>query len=146
LREFVEQSGLGQALLDAVRSTGRGSFAWRVSQDLKAAPLLREQLLIGHGHWDWFRPINSRPWGFPLLVIGQFGLIGLALLLLPLMRAAGNVLRQAALTNEVARLTAVLMIIAALDAVLNSFLLWPFIVLSSQFAGGANNPSRETLA
>jgi len=143
LRAFVEQTGPGQALLDAIRSTGRGSFAWRVSQDLKAAPILREALLLGHGQWDWFRPINSRPWGFPLLVLGQFGLIGLALLLLPLLRAMANAVGQGASGNEVARLTAVLIAIAGLDAVLNSFLLWPFIVLASTFVLGIGRRMRQ---
>lgn len=142
LREFVEQSGAGQALLDAIRSTGRGSFAWRISQDLKAAPLLREHLLIGHGHWDWFLPLDSRPWGFPLLVIGQFGLAGLVLLLLPLMRAFSNALRKGASHGEAAKLTAAMMIIAGIDAALNSFLLWPFVVVASPFAvSQANRPS-----
>lgn len=140
LREFVEQSGTGHALLEALRSTGRGSLAWRVSQDLKAAPLLREHLLIGSAQWDWFFPLNTRPWGFPLLVVGQFGLFGLALLLLPLLRAVSNALRQAVFGNETARLAAVLVIIAGLDAVLNSFLLWPFIVLASIFAGRGVDP------
>ena len=136
LREIVEQTGAGQALLDAIRSTGRGSFAWRVSQDLKAAPLLREHLLMGHGQWDWFLPLNSRPWDFPLLVIGQFGLIGLGLLVLPMMRAAGSALGQAASGNEAAKLAGLLIVIAGIDAALNSFLLWPFIVLASPFAIG----------
>jgi hypothetical protein len=135
LREFVEQSGAGQALLDAIRSTGRGSFAWRVSQDLKVASLLREQLILGHGQWDWFLPVGTRPWGFPLLAIGQFGVIGLILLLLPFTRSISAALHQAATGAEAAKLTAVLMIIAALDAILNSFLLWPFVVLASPFAG-----------
>lgn len=144
LREFVEQSGAGQAVLDAIRSTGRGSFAWRVSQDLKAAPLLREHLLFGHGQWDWFLTINSRPWGFVPLVIGQLGMIGLALLLLPFIRAINSALRQDASGNEAAKLTAALMIVAGLDAILNSFLLWPFIVLASPFAGSAVNPVNRT--
>ncbi|MEL6486136.1 MAG: hypothetical protein AAFQ13_03190, partial [Pseudomonadota bacterium] len=141
LREFIEQTGVGQALLDAIRSTGLGSFAWRVSQDLKAAPLLREHLLIGHGQWDWFFPLNTRPWGLPLLIIGQFGLIGLALLLTPIMLAVRNALLQAVSGNQAARLTCVLVIIAGIDAVLNSFLLWPFIVLASKFAGKGFEPS-----
>lgn len=60
LRDFVQQTPAGEALLDAFRSAGRGSFAWRVSQDLKAAPLLIEHLLIGHGRWDWFFTLGSR--------------------------------------------------------------------------------------
>ncbi len=141
LRELVEHTGPGQALLDAIRSTGRGSFAWRVSQDLKAAPLLREHLLIGHGVWDWFLTIKSRPWGFPLLVAGQFGLIGLALLLLPLMHALWNAIREAAFGNHVAKLTAILLVMAGLDAILNSFLFWPFIVLAS----GLSNPQGQKM-
>lgn len=135
LREFVEQSGAGQALLDAIRSTGRGSFAWRVSQDLKVAPLLREQLILGHAQWDWFLAAGTRPWGFPLLAIGQFGLAGLSLLMLPFMRSISNALRQIATGSEAAKVTAILMIIATLDAILNSFLLWPFIILAAPFTG-----------
>ena len=131
LRDFIEQTPAGQALLDAIRSTGRGSFAWRLSQDLKAAPLLIEHLLIGHGQWDWFVTLNSRPWGFPLLVIGQFGLIGLALLLLPFTRSLWNALRQAAAGNECGKFTTVLIILAGLDAILNSFLFWPLLAVAS---------------
>lgn len=136
LRGFVERSGAGQALLDAIRSTGRGSFAWRVSQDLKIAPLLREQLLLGHGRWDWFLLANTRPWGFPLLVIGHFGLIGLTLIMLPFTRSISKALSHAAEGNGSAMLAAVLIIVAGFDAILNSFLLWPFVVLASPFAAG----------
>jgi hypothetical protein len=134
LRQIIEQSATGQALLDAIRATGRGSFAWRISQDLKVAPLLQMHLLIGHGQANWFLPISTRPWGFPLLVIGQFGLIGAALLILPFFRAFSTALWQAASGDESARFASVIIIISGLDAAQNSFLFWPFIPLASCFA------------
>lgn len=122
-------------MLDAIRSTGRGAFAWRVLQDLKVAPLLRGQLVLGHGQWDWFLPVGARRCGFPLLAIGQCRVIGMLLLLLPLSRSISAALRKVATGKEAAKLTTVLMVIAALDAILNSFLLWLFVVLAAPFAG-----------
>jgi len=134
LRQLIEQSTAGQILLDTIRATGRGSFAWRISQDLKVAPLLQEHLLLGHGQTEWFYLMNTRPWGFPLLVIGQFGLIAATLLVLPFAHALSNALRQSVSGDETARFASVIILISALDAVLNSFLLWPFIALASRFA------------
>lgn len=57
------------------------------------------------------------------------------LLLLPLSRSISAALRKVATGKEAAKLTTVLMVIAALDAILNSFLLWLFVVLAAPFAG-----------
>src|SRR3546814_2222487 len=62
---------------DMFRAAGRQSLPWRIGQDLKTLPIIQDRLVIGHARWDWFRGAGTRPWGMPLLLLGQFGLVGL---------------------------------------------------------------------
>ncbi len=47
--------------------------------------------MLGAARWDWWRQNGERPWGLALLILGQFGLIGLVLafgsLLTPALKA-----------------------------------------------------------
>ena len=141
VRQLATGTTAGRAVVDAFRGVGRGSLTWRVSQDQK---LLRGALahpLAGSGHWDWWRPEGVRPWGLPLLVTGQFGLVGLALcfglMLAPAVRTGlyterRRVWRPQALPTVLATLV----MLSMMDALLNSFIFFP-AVLAAGALGGA---------
>jgi len=128
---------IGRKVVEFVKSTGRGSFTWRIARDQRALPVIAEHPLVGSGRWDWWRKNGERPWGLALLIIGQFGLIGLALafgsLLLPASRAlATNWYPGAWRTYSVA--LAIVVAMALADAVLNSFFFYPAILAAGASA------------
>jgi hypothetical protein len=132
LRAFAENTIIGRQVVDLVRSAGRESFTWRIARDQEALALVRDHLLAGTGRWDWWRKDNNRPWDLAVLILGQFGLIGLVLalgsLLLPAVRALYDRGCLALPRNlpEVPLATIVLMGVA--DMLLNSFILYPAIL------------------
>lgn len=131
LRSIAENTAVGQAVVGGFQAAGRGSFVWRVAQDIKALPLIEERPVVGSGRWNWFMPVDSRPWGFPFLVVGQFGLIGLALLAAALLGALYRHVTNAARGSETARLYTVMLLLFGLDALLNSFLFYPAILVAA---------------
>lgn len=143
LRSIAENTAVGQAVVGGIRSTGRGSFVWRFGQDVKTLPLIEKYPVVGSGHWNWFLPVDSRPWGFPLLVVGQFGLVGLAILVFTLLGAFYRHISNAARGSASARLFTVMLLLFGLDALLNSFLFYPAIVAAAAVArpGTGNRPS-----
>ncbi|WP_263588749.1 hypothetical protein [Sphingopyxis sp. GC21] len=138
LRSIATDTAPGKAIVGALRASGRGSATWRVSQDLKTLPLLRRDIIWGTGRWDWFRPAGTRPWGLPLLILGAYGLVGLALL-----GAAfgGALVRLAVIARSGgpnaagARLAILLLLLSAIDALFNSFLFYPAIA-GAALSGG----------
>ena len=128
VRRMITTTPLGPVLLDAIRATGRGSFAWRISQDLKTLPMLKEHLVFGTGQWNWFAPVRTRPWGLPLLLIGQYGLIGCACCAAALGGALLRQVRGLTQRTDLQALTAVVICLFLGDAALNSFLLFPALV------------------
>jgi hypothetical protein len=132
-REIVLGTTPGRISYDWLREIGRGSFAWRFGQDIKTFPAIRDRILPGTAQWDWFRAAGTRPWGLLQLILGQFGLVGLLAVLIAFGEAA---LRLSSLSFRKPRpavFALVLLTIAAVDALLNSFPFYPAIVL----AGGA---------
>jgi hypothetical protein len=94
LRAIAENTAIGRQVVDIIRSSGRGSFNWRIARDQAALPLIGEHPVLGVAQWNWWRRNGERPWGLALLILGQFGLIGLVLafssLLTPAIRAFVN--------------------------------------------------------
>lgn len=131
LRSIAEKTAAGQALVGGFRAAGRGSFVWRIAQDIKALPIIEKQPIIGSGRWNWFIPTDSRPWGFPLLIAGQFGMIGLALLAAALFGALYRHVTNAARGSDTARLFTVILLLFGFDALLNSFLFYPAVVVAA---------------
>lgn len=131
LRSLATETRAGQTLLGALRASGRGSAAWRVNQDLKTLPLLRGDMITGSGRWDWFRPAGTRPWGLPLLVLGQFGIAGLAFLLAAFGGALVRLVGRGRADEAGARLAVVLLLLFAVDALFNSFLFYPAIAAAA---------------
>ena len=120
---------------DMFRAAGRQSLPWRIGQDLKTLPIIQDRLVIGHARWDWFRGAGTRPWGMPLLLLGQFGLVGLLGLMAALGCAFYGQLRRAVHDEDVpARLYVVLLLLLTADALLNSFLFYPALLLTGTCA------------
>ena len=133
---IANETALGRAAVGAIKAVGRGSFTWRIAQDQRALPLATAHPFVGTGQWDWWRPQPSRPWGLAMLLLGQFGLVGVVLsasvLLLPAARVAwyaprGDVLAPQALPW----LLAIVVLLAMLDAVLNSFVFFPAVLIAA---------------
>ncbi len=136
------ETAIGREVVEAFRSVGRGSFTWRISQDQKLLADARENIVIGSGAWDWWRSKGTRPWGLSMLLLGQFGLVGLALamgsLLWPALRVAWQAPRASGWRPEALPLMlATLVVMAALDGLLNSFFFFPAIVA----AGALGRPT-----
>jgi hypothetical protein len=126
---------LGQTVLDLFRSAGRGSLPWRISQDLQALALVKPHILIGLGHWDWWRPSGTRPWGFHQLTVGMYGLIGLVCVFAVLLSSSAKHLWKLLdgserFPIEATSLAAFIALVSFVDMFLNSFVFYPAILLS----------------
>lgn len=149
LRSLAKETVVGQTVLGGLRGAGRSSLSWRISQDEKTIPAMREHLITGSGQWDWWRDLGRRPWGFALLLIGQFGLIGLLLAISAPIAAITWQWRQGTsqaigppeqrISVPSALAISVILGIAAVDALLNAFIFLPAIM----FAGSIVR-TRET--
>jgi hypothetical protein len=137
LEHIARDTRPGQLALGAFRAIGRGSLPWRISQDQRALPLIAEAPLIGHGNWDWWRPLGRRPWGLPMLVIGQYGVIGLALLMIALLTGALATLWRGVRDERFA--LAVIVLLAGIDALLNSTIYFPAVLLAGALASQIGN-------
>lgn len=132
-------TAFGQEVMAAFRSIGRGSFTWRISQDQKLLGDALHHPVFGAAAWDWWRPRGTRPWGLPTLLLGQFGLGGLVLAfgspLAPLLRAAWLAPRRSGWRVEaLPMLLATLVGLALADALLNSFIFFPALLVAGALA------------
>jgi hypothetical protein len=136
MRAIAEKTAIGRHMTDIIRSSGRGSLAWRIARDQNALPLVAAHPFTGAGQWDWWRKNNERPWGLALLIVGQFGLIGLVLafgsLLAPALRTLSSKQHCSDRKFSPTVALAVIVLMASADALLNSFFFYPAIL-----AGGA---------
>lgn len=144
VRELATQTSIGRTIVDSFKGVGRGSFTWRISQDQKLLPLALQRPLVGSAQWDWWRSENVRPWGLPLLVTGQFGLIGavlaFGLLLAPAVRIGlQGPLGDAPRGGSASMVLATLIMLTVVDALLNSFVFFPALLA----AGGLARLSRS---
>jgi hypothetical protein len=138
LRSIAEKTEVGRRLVEAIRFAGRESFTWRIARDQRALPLIHQHPLVGTARWDWWRPNNERPWGLALLILGQFGLIGLLFafgsLLIPALRGLAVRWGPGAWRLHPAPPLAVIVVMAACDALLNSFFFYPAILAAGSLA------------
>jgi hypothetical protein len=135
-----KETAMGRKVVDAFKAAGRGSLPWRISQDQKAIELVKPVVLMGSGAWDWFRPLGTRPWGLALLLVGQYGLAGLFLafgvVAAPVARCLWLSPKQNAWRpHGSAVVLSVCVLLALLDACLNSFVFFPLIVAAGAIAG-----------
>lgn len=132
-RPYRARHAAGQVLLGAFWSMGRGSLPWRISQDQRALPLIVQRPVIGYGAWDCWRPLGRRPWGLPMLVIGQYGVVGLALLMIAILTGPLGTLWRGVRAERFA--LAVIVLLAGVDAALNSTIYFPAILFAAALAG-----------
>jgi hypothetical protein len=136
---IARDTSVGREVVAGFRALGRGSFTWRISQDQQLLPLAMKSPVLGTSQWDWWRANSTRPWGLSLLVIGQYGLGGLLLVLTTLLGPALAAAWQAPIAHVwgpegVPLLLAALVLLAVMDALLNSFFFFPAIVAAGALA------------
>jgi MFS family permease len=144
LRSLAENTVVGRQIVEIVRSSGRGSFTWRIARDQTALNLIGQHPIFGAGRWDWWRENGQRPWGLALLLVGQFGMIGLVLafgsLLMPttyaFMRNQYSSWRQQSIIP-----LAAIVVMAIADALLNSFFFYPAILAAGALASAKDKLS-----
>ncbi len=134
---IAKETSVGRRVVDTLRSAGRGSFAWRISQDQKLLGEAMRSPATGSQQWDWWRAKDIRPWGLPLLVIGQLGLVGLCLLLATLLGPVAAAARWPPRGSGLQLLMASLVVLSLVDALMNSFIFFPAIVAAAAIAGPA---------
>ena len=128
VEHIVRNTAFGQQAIEIVRASGRSSIGYRVRRDQMALAMLYRQPVAGYGKWDWWRPLGSHPWGLPLLIAGQFGAAGLLMAFVSLLW--GPI--RAFLFSDMDRIPlATIVILAAADAALNSYIFFPAIVASA---------------
>ena len=129
--KIAKETVVGRSIVD----TFRGSFTWRIAQDQKLLPDATQRPLVGQGRWDWWKDRQTRPWGLAMLVLGQFGGIGLTLFLsvlfAPLIaafwrRPPASVWAMSSISVPLALMVA----ISAVDALLNAFLFFPALLIA----------------
>jgi hypothetical protein len=143
LRAIAENTVIGRQIVNIVRSSGRGSFTWRIARDQRALTLVGAHPVLGTARWDWWRQNDERPWGLALLILGQFGLIGLVLafgsLLLPALRAFAKQWNSHSWQRgHPAAPLAIIVLMTIGDALLNSFIFYPAILAAGALATDDN--------
>lgn len=130
VERWAYETNPGQTAVAALRNVGRISLAYRVRRDQMALPILFREPITGYGVWDWWRqPMKTRPWGLPLLVAGQYGFLSLIVIVVALLAGA---VRQ--LWRGSSSILALIVVVAAVDAWLNSFIYFPAILASAALA------------
>jgi len=140
---IAKDTGWGRAIVSSMRDAGRGSFTWRIAQDQKLLADAVARPLSGSAQWDWWRAKATRPWGLALLIVGQFGLVGLlfafATLLGPALRTAWKVPAGSAWQPAgLPLMLATLAVLTVVDALLNSFIFFPALVAAGGLAASAD--------
>ena len=131
LRSLAENTSIGRQIVDMARGLGRGSLTWRIARDQAGLAFLSEQAALGTGHWDWWRESGQRPWSSVLLIIGQFGFVGLLLAF----GGFGVACLRSVLNHESAAAPLVAIACTALgDSSLNSFFFYPAILAAGGLA------------
>lgn len=142
LRQLATQHPAGQRLVQSLRDAGRHSLAWRASLDERHLRNARPFLLTGSGRWDWWqRPDGppARPWGLWQLALGQFGLpataAAAAVVLWPALHLLWRLTPGTARAHPCDVALALLLVMSAADAALNSFVNLPVLLAAGGLAG-----------
>ena len=137
------KTGVGRGLVDASVRLDRASFGWRLRVEERAARVALRSPAVGAGRWDWWRlgGRGERPWGLLILVLGQYGAIGWALLLaslaLPIVAFLGSGPPRfwATPTRAPAAALAATLAINGLDAALNPCFIAPLMAAAGGLVG-----------
>jgi hypothetical protein len=138
LEDWAFHTAIGRKTWQALRFIDRASFVYRVHHDQMALPLIFHEPLTGYGVWDWWRPLKSHPWGLPLLIAGQYGVPAAILLAAVLL---GGAVRR--LYRGRSGIVSLIVVIAAIDAWLNSYIYFPAILACAAVAVPLRGPERD---
>lgn len=143
VRAIAENTAVGREIVHFARATGRGSLTWRIARDQNALPVIRAHPIVGNGRWDWWKPIGERPWDLPLMLIGQFGLVGLLLaygsLIVPIIYALAQRPRIIADRLQPAPALTIIVLMAIADSLSNSFVFYPALLAAGALAAHADD-------
>lgn len=143
--EAGDTAGLRGKVRGVFREIGKGSFTWRLARSEENLARIAQRPALGWGRADWsaagdgtfVNPVNV---GFWLPALGMFGAVGLtcsaATLLLPVAEVIRKLPASAWIRGpcSAVALTAILLVVVAVDSLLNSLLLLPMLA----GAGGIN--------
>jgi hypothetical protein len=138
LRSWARETASGQAVAKVLYMTNRASLGWRAQRDQKALPLIHQAPVVGHGTWDWWRPVGAHPWGLPLLIAGQFGLLAFVFAAFAILAAP---LRDIWYGSR--SVLPVIVVLAVLDSWLNSTAYLPAILVSAAIVVPFDGRSRS---
>jgi len=139
-KNLVQQNPAAHALDSYLKSIGKQSLGWRLTEDERHIDTALEEPILGYGQWDWWRGGVQRPWSLWLLVFGMYGSVGLvsleAVLLIPPLRAVWFPLTRSDIgyTNMRHTLSAAVLM-SAIDSLLNGSIILPLLLV----IGGLNS-------
>lgn len=140
IRKLAESNPVAQRLKAGLSSAGRGSLGWRMAQDERHLKTAYRHVFLGHGEWDWWREGQGRPWGMWLMIVGQFGILGLlsstAIWIYPAGRALWSMSRIAVVSPQgvIPAALAIVLLITFADSLLNSFVILPLLLIAGGMA------------
>lgn len=144
LRDLVKQNETAHAVESYLKSVGKESLEWRLSQDELHINTALEEPILGYGQWNWWASGFERPWSLWLLVFGMYGSVGLvsleSLLLIPALRAVWFPLARSDIgyTNMRHTLSAAVLM-SAIDSLLNSTMILPLLLVIGGMAIWSSN-------
>jgi hypothetical protein len=139
-RNLVQQNAAAHALDSYLKSVGKDSLGWRLTEDERHIATALEEPILGYGQWDWWSGGVERPWSLWLLVFGMYGSVGLvsleAVLLIPPLRAVWFPLTRSDIGYINMRHTlSAAVLLSAIDNLLNSSMILPLLLV----IGGMNS-------
>jgi hypothetical protein len=120
----------------------RQSLVWRMDRALDSLEVIKAQLTFGYARWDWYSKGSFRPWDLTLMLVGHFGLVGLCLIILTLVSAM--ILRRrdlAGAPGSARHLALGVAGIAIADALMNTYVFYPALVMLGALATSPLRPS-----
>jgi hypothetical protein len=134
IQDLINENSTAHAVSNYLKSIGKDSLGWRLTQDERHIETALYQPILGYGQWDWWKTGIERPWSLWLLVFGMYGGVGLvsleALLLIPTLRAVWFPLARSDIgyTNMRHTLSAAVLI-TSIDSLLNSSVILPLLLV-----------------
>jgi len=144
VRDLVKENKTAHAIEGYLKSVGKQSLEWRLSQDELHINTALQEPILGYGQWNWWNGGFERPWSLWLLVFGMYGSVGLisleSLLLIPALRAVWFPLARSDIgyTNMRHTLSAAVLI-SAIDSLLNSSMILPLLLVVGGMAIWSSN-------
>lgn len=140
LRALAQQQGtLLHSVASVLARSGRESFAWRFAREESHIKIALQKPILGSGQWNWWMNGDSRPWSLWLLVFGMYGAVGVfalgAIFFLPVLQAAWSSSDNQVSNSSGLRLAlAVLIIMVAIDSLLNGAFILPYLLVMGGLA------------